>query len=71
LPQIHHRHRHLGSDGQRRVLAQQRPHRLLAQRPSVLQQFAQRRLDATLSLLRRQLQQAQILPVGTRALLPL
>jgi hypothetical protein len=44
----------LGRQPQRRGFPQQRAHRLLAQQPSLVQELLQRRFDAGLAFLRRQ-----------------
>ena len=53
--QIHYRHRHLGSYGQGRVLAQQCLYRLHAHRLALIQQLDERLLDARLPVSGRQL----------------
>jgi hypothetical protein len=71
LPQIDGWHLHLGGHAQGRVTAQHGPHRLLADRPPLVQKLRQRRLDARLALPRRQVQHPHVLPVCTLGLLRL
>ncbi len=67
--QIHARHGHARRCRQARGLAQQRPHHLLRQRPTLLQQLQHDRTNTLFTFLAGQVQQTHILLVGTPWLL--
>jgi hypothetical protein len=68
-PQIHCRHAHLGRHRQRRRPTQHRPHRLLTDRPPLVQQFCQGLFDTCLPFLSRQVQNPHVLTIRTPRLL--